>query len=360
MGRRSLASDRSGAAGGDLEMMRLVADLYYLRDHSQPEIAELTGFSVSKVSRLLSQAREQGIVRISVEPAPAAATPVGQELGRLLGVRVQLTPGRATTPTIAARLCGIAAAPFIASLLPTTGVVGVAGGYTFAALIQALPLMTRPNLTVLPLIGGWDQRNPHLDTNELARRMAERLGAATRLLRAPGILDSESTKDALLADSGVKSTTDYWQRLDMAMLGISGGPAARPGYGTVMDRLDDAGRARLAEKGVVGDVAGYLVRVDGTLIEDEWTRRSIAIPIDLLRRTPLVVAIAAGSNKVEGIIGCARTGVLHTLVTDLPTAEAALRLLQGAPPRRRSAGRREPGAAGQSRAPTVDGERVVV
>src|SRR5207248_5537318 len=128
MGRRSPAKERSSAGGGDVEMMRLVADLYYLRDHSQPDIAELTGFSISKVSRLLSQARDKGIVRISVEPAPAAVTPIGQELGRLLGVRVQLTPGRATTPTIAARLCGIAAAPFIASLLPTSGVVGGAGG----------------------------------------------------------------------------------------------------------------------------------------------------------------------------------------------------------------------------------------
>src|SRR5438045_5054559 len=112
MGRRSPAGGSVGGAAADAEMMRLVADLYYLRDHSQPDIAELTGFSISKVSRLLSQARDKGIVRISVEPAPAEVTPIGQELGRLLGVRVQLTPGRATTPTIAARLCGIAAAPF--------------------------------------------------------------------------------------------------------------------------------------------------------------------------------------------------------------------------------------------------------
>ena len=78
----------------------------------------------------------------------------------------------------------------------------------------------------------------------------------------------------------------------------------------------------------MGDVAGYLVRVDGSLVEDEWTRRSIAIPLELLRRTPLVVAIAAGSNKVEGIIGCARSGLLNTLVTDVPTANAALRLIR--------------------------------
>jgi len=31
---------------------------------------------------------------------------------------------------------------------------------------------------------------------------------------------------------------------------------------------------------------------------------------------------------VEGIIGCARSGLLHQLVTDVPTAEAALRLLR--------------------------------
>jgi deoxyribonucleoside regulator len=342
MGRRSGPADGGAVATGDVEMMRLVADLYYLRDHSQPEIAELTGFSVSKVSRLLSQAREHGIVRISVEPAPSELTPIAQELAGFLGVHVLVTPGRATTPTIAARLCGIAAAPYVASLLPSTGVVGIGGGYTFAALTQAMPASHRPGLTFLPLVGGWDVRNPHLDTNELTRRIAERLGAATRLLHAPGLLDSEATKDALLSDSGVTSTTDYWKRLDMAILGISGGPSARPGYGTVMDRLDDAGRRRLADKGVVGDVAGYLIRVDGSLVEDEWTRRSIAIPLDLLRRTPLVVAIAAGSNKVEGIIGCARSGLLHTLVTDVPTADAALHLMRlsgggrQAPPRRRA------------------------
>lgn len=316
---------------GDIEMMRLVAELYYLRGHSQPDIAELTGFSVSKVSRLLALARDRGIVRITVEPPAGADSPLGLELGRALNVTVHLTPGRATRPTIAARLCGIAAAPYVASLLPSSGAVGVAGGYTFAALTQALPEMERPGLTVVPLIGGWDVRNPHLDTNELVRRMADRLGATARLLHAPGLLDSEQTKAALLRDSGVTSTTRYWERLALAVLGISGGPQARPGYGTVMDRLDEAGRARLTRKGVVGDVAGYLVRLDGTFVEDEWSRRSMAIPIELLRRTPTVVTIAAGSNKVEAIIGCARTGLVDVIITDVPTAEAALALLrQGA------------------------------
>ena len=64
----------------DREIMRLVAELYYERDLSQPEVAAITGFSVSKVSRLLSAAREQGIVHISVEPPTEERPAVHEEL----------------------------------------------------------------------------------------------------------------------------------------------------------------------------------------------------------------------------------------------------------------------------------------
>jgi DNA-binding transcriptional regulator LsrR (DeoR family) len=42
-----------------------------------------------------------------------------------------------------------------------------------------------------------------------------------------------------------------------------------------------------------------------------------------------VIGIAAGSNKVETIIAGARTGLLHLLITDEPTATAALALISG-------------------------------
>ena len=126
----------------------------------------------------------------------------------------------------------------------------------------------------------------------------------------------------------VTATTHYWGELKLALVGMSGAPRYAPGYGTVMDRLDDAGRTRLAGKGAVGDVAGHLVRLDGSFVEDEWERRTISIPIETLRRVPKVVGIAAGSNKVETIVAGARTGLLHILITDEPTATSALELLR--------------------------------
>jgi deoxyribonucleoside regulator len=310
------------------EMMRLVAELYYMRELGQPEIAALTGFSVSKVSRLLSAARSSGVVRISVEGAPSAPTPLARALSEALGVEVWLTPGHETAPALAARLCGVAAAPRLLDDLPADGAIGLTGGYTVESLVNALPPGSRPGAVVVPLVGGWDSSNPHLNSNEIARHMAERIGAGVRLLHAPGLLDSEATTAALLSDSAVTATTRLWDELKLALVGMSGAPRYAPGYGTVMDRLDETGRMRLADKGAVGDVAGHLVRLDGSLVQDEWERRTISIPIATLRRVPRVVGIAAGSNKVETIIAGARTGLLHLLITDEPTAAAALELLR--------------------------------
>jgi DNA-binding transcriptional regulator LsrR (DeoR family) len=306
--------------------MRLVAELYYARDLRQPEIAEMTGFSVSKVSRILAQARDVGIVRISIEPPTDEQPALARELGDRFGMGVWLTPGRETDPSAAARLCGVAAADHVAGWLPTGGTIGLAGGYTIDALASALPRRSLPELTVVPVVGGWDSRNRYLDVNELARRIADRLGAQVHYLHAPGMLDSEETKEALLRDSGVAATTSHWSRLDAALLGVSGGPTILPGYGTVMDRLDDANRQRLVGLGVVGDVSGHLIRVDGTIVEDEWSRRTIAISVDDLRRIPRAMVVAAGSNKQRSLLGAMRSGLASHLVTDRPTAEGILRL----------------------------------
>lgn len=317
---------------GDEEMMRLVAELYYLRDRSQSAIAELTGFSVSKVSRLLAQARQTGVVRISVQAAPDMLDEVAGRLSAALGIEeAHVTPGRGDDPAAASRLCAVAAAPWVAGTIPEAGVLGIAGGYTVSALIDALPPARRAHLTIVPLVGGWDPATPHLDINELIRRAAERLECRYLLLHAPGRLDSGAVKAALMRESTIRATTEYWSRLSVGLIGVGGGPRDFPGYATVMDRVSDRERRRLAGRHVVGDVVGYLVTIEGTLIDDPWGDHTIAAPIDDLRRASRLVAVSAGPHKVAGIIGACRSGLVHTLVTDEPTAQAVLAHLGAAP-----------------------------
>lgn len=310
----------------DRDMMRLVAELYYTRGLRQPVIAELTGFSISKVSRLLAQARDAGVVRIWVEPASEEPTALAAELGDRFGIEVLITPGRAPDPVSAARLSGVAAADAVVRALPESGTVGVAAGYTVGNMASALPQLSLPGLTVMPVVGGWDAQLQFLDGNQLTRRIAERLGATPLFLHAPAVLDTPEMKDALLRDSAISTTTARWASLDLAVVGIGGGPEAHPGYRTVVDRMGDPVREELASMAVVGDLAGHFFRQDGTFVEEPWGRRIIAIPISDLRRVPRVVAIAAGAAKAAAILGALRSGVIHVLITDRSTGEAVLKL----------------------------------
>lgn len=309
----------------DREVMRLVAELYYERDLHQPEVAAMTGFSVSKVSRLLSAAREQGIVHITVEPAPEERPAVAVALGERFGVMVEITPGRQRDAAAAARLCGLGAVDHLLPRLPEQGAVGVAAGYTMDALMSGMPRLQRPGLTVVPIVGGWDTENRFLDGNQLAGRLAERVGGQSRTLLAPAVVETEAMREALLRDSTVAATASLWRHLDLALVGIGGSPTAHPGYRTVIDRLGEDTRGDLRSAGVVGDLAGHFFRADGTFLEP-WSRRMLAISIDALRSTPTVMAIAAGTSKAAPIMGALRSGVIKVLVTDLSTAQAVLAL----------------------------------
>lgn len=315
---------RSGPLA-DREIMRLVAELYYERDLRQPEVAAVTGFSVSKVSRLLSAAREQGIVHISVESAGEDRPAVATELGEQFGVEVEITPGRERDDAAAARLSGLAAADRLLPRLPETGAIGIAAGYTVSALVAALPRLERPGLTIVPLVGGWDTQNPFLDGNQVARRVADRLGAEARTLHAPAVVDTPAVRATLLGDATISATTSQWTKLALAIVGIGGTPEGHPGYRTVVDRLGEDSREDLRRLGAVGDLAGHFFRADGTFVE-AWSERMLAIPVDALRHLRGVFAVAAGSGKARPILGALRTGVLNVLVTDLQTAEAVLKL----------------------------------
>lgn len=311
----------------DSGMLRLVAQLYYERGLSQQDIAELTGFSVSKVSRLHRQAREAGIVRITVEADDREVKTLGENLSDALGIEVHVTPGQASTPLRESRLSGAAAAPYVMTQFPEQGVVGLSSGSTVDALVSSLPRFDAPELVFVPLIGGWDTEHPHLDSNALARRLATLTGGRAHSLYAPAMFDSADTRTAMVSEPTIRATVRLWSEVSVALIGIGSPPDTHSNYFTVMDRAEHRMRSELIRAGVVGDVVGHLFDVRGHLIEHEWSERIITPPIGDIRKMR-VVAVLAGSNKVRSLVGLGRTGLVDVIATDAPTAQGALDILR--------------------------------
>ncbi len=81
----------------DYRLLAMVATLYYVNNQSQKSVAELAGVSQAKVSRLLAEAREKGIVKITVGPFEPRDKDAEQELIKKLGLHDAVIVNNATT-----------------------------------------------------------------------------------------------------------------------------------------------------------------------------------------------------------------------------------------------------------------------
>lgn len=81
----------------DRMLMAKVADLYYLRDLTQQEIADRLGFSRPTVSRLLRRSRAAGVVRIEVIAPDGLQHRLARELEQTFHLREAVVfPGAET------------------------------------------------------------------------------------------------------------------------------------------------------------------------------------------------------------------------------------------------------------------------
>jgi DNA-binding transcriptional regulator LsrR (DeoR family) len=313
------------------ELLRWVAELYYLQQQGQAEIATLIGVSVSKVSRLLAEARRKGIVTITVADSLAGQSELERELTLRLDLRgVYVAPARVSDAAVASRVAALTASRLLPSWLPAQGVLGLAGGYTVAVMSSALEPQAAGDIVVVPLQGNWVEGDVHLHNDQVCRDAASRLGGRALSLPAPMLVERAATRNALLHDKSIRPVTDRWAALSVAVVGVGSPPGSDPsGYPSVMGSLAESVRADLQRRGVVGDLCAHMFDLDGRFIQVEASRRTLGVSIADLRRASLVVAVAGGSSKAASLLGAVRTGIPHVLITDQVTAERLLELLHG-------------------------------
>jgi DNA-binding transcriptional regulator LsrR (DeoR family) len=322
--RRDDLRDKDGRPPEQDELLRWVAELYYLRQQGQAEIAALIGASVSKVSRLLAEARRQGIVTIHVAASRVGDSDFERELAARLGLQgVFVAPARVADASVASRAAALMAARMLPRLLPVQGVIGFSGGYTVAQLSHALEPTPALDLTIVPLQGNWVEGGMHVHNDQVCRDAANRLQARALSLPAPMVVDRADTRDALLRDRSIRPVTSRWSELDVAVVGIGPPPGGEAlDYLSVMGQLPHDVRSDLQHLGVVGDLCGHMFDGMGHFVEHEVSQRTLSISVDELRRVPQVVAVAGGVSKAISLLGAMRTRIPSVLITDQLTAES--------------------------------------
>jgi DNA-binding transcriptional regulator LsrR (DeoR family) len=303
--------------------MARAARLHYEFGLTHQDTADSLGISRVKVTRLLKQAREAGIVKITVTSEVSPFAELEDRLARAAGLReaiiVPNSPNGGTARSMLAR----GAASYLERVMRDGIVVAVGLSRTVAEMPQWLSNARQTGASFVSLAGalrtgGQGSGNPYQATDALALAF----GGTAEHLHAPVIVQSRAVAEELRSDPAIEQTLRRAAAADVAFVGVGGRD----------DRIDfnqgacitAADWSNLVAEGMVGDIGGRFFDRDGVQISHDVNGRVIALDLDDFVRVPVRVVAAAGPSKVEAIAAALRGGLVTVLVTDVGTAEALI------------------------------------
>lgn len=309
-----------------------VVHMYYLSGLTQKEIAQRLGISRSYVSRLLSKAITEGMVRICIEiedPQDLIDLDLSNKLKVEFGVDILVVKtvngkqskssvGRVGARVLRETILKKAAKP------GSDGdefFLGVSWGSTIFEVVEHIkyyPNFPR-NITVVPLVGGLGTTATKYHANEIAREIANIFRGTWLPVYAPAFVKDDGVKQQIMKDPGMLNVLKAWERVEVALVGIGSVSTAsilvQSGY--LSEKLIEL----LKKAGAVCDILGIFFDSSGKKISlPEVENRSISIPLQRLRNVSEIIAVAAGKEKATAIASALKTGLIKTLIIDDETA----------------------------------------
>jgi DNA-binding transcriptional regulator LsrR (DeoR family) len=311
----------------DVRLLCKVSRLYYEQDLTEQTIADRLHLSRSKVSRLLKQARAEGIVQIRTVAPPGTFPDLEAALEARYGLieSVVVESAAPDVQDVATRDVGAAAARYLQQTIRDGDVLGISWGSALRSFVYALPPQAVSGVRVVQLIGGLGPPTAETHATDLCRRLAGALDADLTLLPAPGIMQSVEGKEALFSDAHVRSALAAIPGVNLAFVGI-GAPTPKSVVMRDESITDEVTRADLLARGAVGDIALRFFAAGGQPIVSDLDARVIGVTLDQLKTVERVVGVAGGPAKTAAIRGALLGRYVDVLITDHATA---LRLLEG-------------------------------
>jgi DNA-binding transcriptional regulator LsrR (DeoR family) len=311
------------------KLLYKVAQAYYEDNLTQEQIGQRFGLSRIKISRLLSQARQEKIIQITLAAPRDGYVEMERELETRFGLNEVLIACPADNSSAAIRTAlGEASANCLMRTLRGDEVVALTWGNTLLAVVDALqsatgaPIRDWSGMRIVQSLGGLGSPEADIYSAGLVHRLARTFGAKALILAAPGIVSSPAIRDALLTDPQISSTLSLAARADIALMGI-GQPTPQS---VVMQSniLPSVEFAHLQSLGVVGDIGLRFFDANGNLIEHEINQRILGLTLDQIKTIPRVIGVSGGPEKFEVIRAALRGKLLDVLITDFDNARRLL------------------------------------
>jgi DNA-binding transcriptional regulator LsrR (DeoR family) len=297
---------------------------------TQAEISKRLQLSRQRVQRLLQNARDNGVVQISIQPVMGVYSELEESLERrfdLLEALVVETSAYDDQPLVAKEL-GAGAAEYLLRVIEPGDRIVISWGGSLLGMVNALSAKANTgeneDVAVIQGLGGLGDPNHEAHAADLTRRLARVIGGQAVLLPAPGAAGTPAARDAFYDDPFVSQTLALARQANLAFMGIG---APRPDSILVQEGsiVSWPELEALMQWGAVGDINLRYYDAEGQSVPSNLDERVIGLTLDEIRDIGTVVGLAGGAAKLQAIQGALQGQLVDVLVTDHVTAQ---RLLQ--------------------------------
>lgn len=292
------------------------ATLYYEKNLTQQEIAEIMHLSRQTVSKLLSDAIEEKIVEIIIRNPKNDCKELERQICNTFGIRNSVVCYVSGKNESLHWLMAIrAAVDYILPIIKKGNQkIAVSWGRTIQEFIKTLPETPTIGNIVFPLFGATNSEHSYFSSNELARKLADKLDATLECAWFPYLADSDEDCRLLKQLSYYKKMQDMWNTADLVILGI--------GNTEILDVFGKTFGYSKIHDHVIGDVATNFFDANGNVLN--LYENTLCTSVDNIKNAKESIAIACGNEKTEAIVGALRTKMINTLITDEHTARKIL------------------------------------
>ena len=310
----------------EAELILRAARLYYEGHYSQDQVASKLNTSRSNVSRMLSDAKRLGFVEIKIVSPTHKHEALSAQLSELLNIKdVQVITSESNDLTL--NTVGRAAASALLKHLRDNQTIAISWGRGLEAAVVNTHSETLSGLKVTQLMGSLSSVNTSVSAEEVGRNLAKNLNAQFVPFLSPVVVSNAKTRDSLLEEESIAKTLRLARTAHVALVGI--GSAGSSSSEMVFEEFN-APKAQRAElvKEYAGDIAARFYKKDGTPLSAALDARVIGLTLEEIKNIPRVIRVASGAEKVLGVVGAARAGLIDTLIVDLACANSVIKSLQ--------------------------------
>lgn len=311
----------------NLRLICKISSMYYNQEYTQQEIANRLNLSRPKISRLLKQAREQGVVQINIVTPNNNFVELENLLESKFGLKevIIVESNSYMTDEAIKKQIGTAAANYLLRTANEGDYIGVTWGTTLQAMVDSMQPKPIENLHIVQALGGVGPPEAKAHASDISRRLSQLLDAKLTLLPAPGIVGSIQAKKILIEDPQVKNALSLLKKIDTLFVGI-GALDTNPVLKSQKDEISKSLTQEIFNSSAIGDIALRFFDANGIESQTKMKDLVIGVTPEQMMQIESVVGIAGGKKKTRVIHGAVTGNNINVLISDSMTARRVLEM----------------------------------